>query len=134
MFLAMPRDKDMLATFVHALAFFPCNSPRQGHVGNVRSCLGFSRTCWQRSFMPWLIFLAIPRDKDILATFVHALAYFPCNSPRQGHLGNVRSCLGFFSLQFPATRTCWQRSFMPWGFFSLQFPATRTCWQRSFMP
>jgi hypothetical protein len=63
MFLAMPRDKDMLATFVHALAFFPCNSPRQGHVGNVRSCLG-------------LFFLAIPRDKDMLATFIHALGVF----------------------------------------------------------
>jgi hypothetical protein len=75
-FLAIPRDKDMLATFVHALAF-------QGHVGNVRSCLGLfslqfpaTRTSWQRSFMPWLFFLAIPRDKDMLATFVHALGIF----------------------------------------------------------
>jgi hypothetical protein len=91
----MPRDKDMLATFVHALAFFPCNSPRQG------------------SFMPWLFFLAIPRDKvrsclgffslQFPATrFVHALAFFPCNSPRQGHVGNVRSCLRrFFSPFLP---------------------------------
>jgi hypothetical protein len=141
MFLAMPRDKDMLATFVHALAFFPCNSPRQGHVGNVRSCLGFSRTCWQRSFMPWLIFLAIPRDKDMLATFVHALglfflaiprdkdmlatfvhalAFFPCNSPRQGHVGNVRSCLGaFFPCNSPRqghvgnVRSCLRHFFSP---------------------
>lgn len=51
MFLAMPRDKDMLATFVHALAFF----------------------------------LAIPRDKDMLATFIHALGVFLTFSSRTSY-------------------------------------------------
>jgi hypothetical protein len=102
--------KDMLATFVHALAYFPCNSPRQGHLGNFRSCLGLfslqfpaTRTSWQRSFMPWLFFLAIPRDKDMLATFVHALGLFFLAIPRdKDMLATFVHALGIFShLFFP---------------------------------
>jgi hypothetical protein len=77
---------------------------------NVRSCLGLfslqfpaTRTSWQRSFMPWLFFLAIPRDKDMLATFVHALGLFFLAIPRdKDMLATFVHALGIFShLFFP---------------------------------
>jgi hypothetical protein len=80
----VPRLVMFPAIVIHLDLHVPCNSPRQGHVGNVRSCLGFFS-------------LQFPATR-----FVHALAFFPCNSPRQGHVGNVRSCLRrFFSPFLP---------------------------------